>query len=919
MIYLEDLAGLDQEPALSRLIELKYGGDPEAFLSDLDSGLNRLIRTDLGQAAKYVEQARKLSNSIHRKYEGRLVSLSARLALWSGDYTAALRLYQQALKLFEKYRQYEAAARLHKGTIEVLMYLGRYDEALDSGRKALRFFRRKEMLTDEAQTLTNIGNVYHRMDMNHEALRYYDKARKIFEPTGGVPLAVVDYNRANIHANLNHLQQARKLYAEAANVYREQGLLIAESQANYSVAYLLFLEDRYTEAMTLFEHVYEKFQELGDRKSAAVTQLDLVELNVQVNQFGMAMMLGEACLPELLKLKMNYEAAKAHYFVALARLAMEDYRSAGNRLKQAERMFEAEKNDLWLGLVGVARARLAQKQGEPAEAAEAAEAAIAKFSASHDRRREIDARLVLLQTLYESNQLDKADSQLRRLRRAKLAGYQKYQLNAIIADFYFRRGLFEQASRYYREAVMVVEQMLTGLHRDDLRYFFAVDKYHSYRRLVESLLKLGKTQESFIQSLNALNMLNHPTVSIERLQGEVPAALIEKMDQLRTTLTRLYKFPRSGERSTVDQADYREVEQQLFYYHRRAVSHSSAKAVSGQNGVTPETLLRRLRKQKRSLVVYHGDDDSLGAFVANGDGVVYVSLDCCTNEVEGLVRKLHFLAERTVSHRHEAVSTTEACEYYLGRIYALLVAPLLSHCRRDEIVFVPSGVLMQVPFMALCDESGRYLKDDRGIQIAVDPLQPPVSSKGAYNRLKSAVFAVDSEELPLVRKEGKQISRIFDNAKFYSAKRASSVHLMRELVESKGFVHVAAHASRSSENPLFSRILLADGPYFPFDLFDSGVSARLVTLSGCQTAAPGLYYGNSFSLARAFHQAGSRQVLASLWPVADEVTERFMTDFYRRLKKSGSVVASYRETINDMHRWCCNPALWGAYILIGEE
>jgi CHAT domain-containing protein len=109
--------------------------------------------------------------------------------------------------------------------------------------------------------------------------------------------------------------------------------------------------------------------------------------------------------------------------------------------------------------------------------------------------------------------------------------------------------------------------------------------------------------------------------------------------------------------------------------------------------------------------------------------------------------------------------------------------------------------------------------------------------------------------------EGRQIKELYPDAGLFSGNEATCGALSRELAQSDGFVHIAAHASRASENPLFSRILMSDGPFFPFDLFASGVKAALVTLSGCQTAAPGVDYGNSFSLLR----LSTRVALGMYW------------------------------------------------------
>lgn len=60
-------------------------------------------------------------------------------------------------------------------------------------------------------------------------------------------------------------------------------------------------------------------------------------------------------------------------------------------------------------------------------------------------------------------------------------------------------------------------------------------------------------------------------------------------------------------------------------------------------------------------------------------------------------------------------------------------------------------------------------------------------------------------------------------------------------------------------------------------------SCELVVLSACNTASGPKRDGQgAYSLQRAFHMAGAKAVISSLWKVEDQATERLMVEFYRR-------------------------------------
>ena len=103
-----------------------------------------------------------------------------------------------------------------------------------------------------------------------------------------------------------------------------------------------------------------------------------------------------------------------------------------------------------------------------------------------------------------------------------------------------------------------------------------------------------------------------------------------------------------------------------------------------------------------------------------------------------------------------------------------------------------------------------------------------------------------------------------------------------------------------------------DGIMTGSEILDTDLAAaELVTLSACETGL-GEFAGAAgdgvFSLQRAFHEAGAKTVVASLWKVHDAATRTLMLRFYHNLWQRGlGKLAALREA----QRWILtNPGVW---------
>lgn len=921
MISHRDLRPIESADVLLRLLAERADPDAEAFVRDLDNSVNALLRTDINAALALLEEIRRLGRWLPARYSPRITAMQARYWQAAGAYRKAAAAYEKALAIYRRQRDFTNAARVGRALTEVYMYVGAYDEALRHGRAAVRYFKTAGLTSDIARTLTNLGNVYHRQDKNLLALRHYDRAREYLVAEGGASLATVDYNRANVLANMNNLEAAHQLYAAASAAFEQAGMTLPALLATYSIAYLLFLKGDYSQSLALFEEVGRRFDEAGDARSSALTRLDLVELNVRINQYGTALLIGEETGQQFHRMGLRYEEGRAQYFMALAELSLGDLEKAVQRLDTAEKLFRQEQNLLWQGMVCFARNQLHLATGDHRAAESASASARELFVRSGDERRRIDADIAHLQALAAAGGGSGFRRKATALLKRDLAGYQRYRLHHVLGEYAYRLADYETALDHFRQAVTAVEEMIADLYQDEIRYFFLVDKYESYARVVDCLIRLDRVADACTENLHALSLLHQRPVPMERLQAEVPERLVKSIASLRSSLARLSQFPRPEQqreqRRTGRIAEFVSVEQKLWALERRARTY----VYPGNGTGRPSPTAPYLPAADETLLSFVIHDEFCGAFVVTTAGTHYVPLPAGTSALKAVVRKLNFVLELGLQRRHaNRARDLKLAEQMLALVYHQVLEPVESLLVGRQLVVVLDGFLGQIPFPALRRADGRLLKDCYDLRLIVDPgrLEPAPRVSGHLAGRRNAVFTVPSPALPSVEIEGENVRKTYPRAHVYHGLQATSEALRTELQKADGYVHIATHASRSSENPLFSRLLMNDGPFFPFDLFGTGISAELVVLSGCQTAAPGLNYGNSFSLAKAFHQAGSRFVIASLWPVADRLAMTYMSDFYALLRKHKDIPTAFYKAMSRMQAQEPNPALWGAFVLIGR-
>ena len=146
------------------------------------------------------------------------------------------------------------------------------------------------------------------------------------------------------------------------------------------------------------------------------------------------------------------------------------------------------------------------------------------------------------------------------------------------------------------------------------------------------------------------------------------------------------------------------------------------------------------------------------------------------------------------------------------------------------------------------------------------------------------------------------------------------------------YIHIATHGFVNSENPELSGILLAynpdieeDGILHSGEIYNLRLNSELVVLSACETGLGKISKGEGIiGLSRALLYAGTKNIIVSLWKVADKSTSELMIDFYIHhiqytySNKDISRSLRYAKLKMIQEGEFAHPYYWSPFILVGK-
>ena len=285
-----------------------------------------------------------------------------------------------------------------------------------------------------------------------------------------------------------------------------------------------------------------------------------------------------------------------------------------------------------------------------------------------------------------------------------------------------------------------------------------------------------------------------------------------------------------------------------------------------------------------ALVTYLRDGPVLRALVVAGDSVCLRTVGGYAAAEETVLRlraDLDSQAGRALPGRLAAAVKT-ATSHDAAAVGAAVLSPLLADIGDRELIVVPTGILMTVPWAALPGCAGRPVTVAPSATVWRDAMRrradgrPDAGGPGPH-----ATVLVAGPGNARGDAEIRAIAALRPGTSVLTGAAATPAATLAALNRA-AIAHLAAHGQHQAENALFSTLELAGGPLLGYDLQWAGRAPLLVVLSSCDVGLTDVRPGDeTFGMVTALLNAGSATVVASVARVADDAAMAAMVGFHR--------------------------------------
>lgn len=351
------------------------------------------------------------------------------------------------------------------------------------------------------------------------------------------------------------------------------------------------------------------------------------------------------------------------------------------------------------------------------------------------------------------------------------------------------------------------------------------------------------------------------------------------------------------------------------------------------------------------VLEYFAGEDELYLWVIRGDGIRLLELGAVQPASEAVARVHAALARRQPPPADDLAALWAALVAPAGELptdggrlriaadgrlrylpFEILAAPAGEPLvERATVSYLPSASALAVlsrrspPARRESGESGGGRRPARVLAGFGAPELPPPGAGPVPLELLISRFALGP--LPAAAGELAAAGReLPGEARLWLGPEATEAAFRRAVGDGARVLHLATHTVIDERPGRGAAVLFTpaggdDGLLYPEEIAALPIAAELTVLASCSTTLGAADDGRALaSLTGSFLAAGSRAVVATLWDVDDRATAAFMTQLYHQLGRGLPPAAALRQAKRRLRAdpgWS-DPALWSAYVLVGE-
>ncbi|HZV27179.1 MAG TPA: CHAT domain-containing tetratricopeptide repeat protein [Acidothermaceae bacterium] len=794
----------------------------------------------------------------------RALALTVRLSAGPNE---SIKILREAVRLGERRHLGRCLAEARMTYAALLADVGRISTALAECDRAAEVLKGKDagpLLAQRALILARAGR-------SEEAMSNFARALPLLRAANDIHFQCLLYiNRSNLLAYLGRLGAAERDLQSGIALARTHGLHDRVVVLSANLGFLKVRGGDIPAALRLFA---EALEGAGNAPRLVATH-DRAEALLVAGMPGEARESLEQRVDDVERAGFAVDLAEWHLLLAQAALMEGEAEVARASAERARTEFRAQGRARWALLAQqlVIRARWAS--GERTTAlSRAARDAYAKLWTAGWQVAALHCLVVAGRIELEAGHLASARTDLARAAQARRRGPADLRAAAWYAEAMLRLASRDTrgATTALKAGLRVVDDHAASLGATDLR----VHATGLGTDLAEQGVRLAVESGKPVAVLEWIERFRAGTLRRRPVRPPSDARLAGELADLRRVTAELAQTTADGEDSRGLRAEQLRLEE--------AVRHRSRHA-RGTRAPVREFDVDELRAavgERAFVEILRVDDAMLAVTLVDSKLRLHElgSYPDAMRELESLRFSLHRLARK-----HGSATSLAAAR--LGFLHAaesldaLLMRPVLDVIGDREVVLVPTGQLHALPWPTLPSLRGR--------PVSVAPsattwLAAMRANSPTRARARRRVVLVAGPNLEHAEPEVAALAKLYDAPQILTGADATA-DVVRQAIDGAELVHIAAHGRFRADNPQFSAIELADGPLTVYDLERMRRGPRRLVLSACDSGLSAVHAGDELmGLVGAVFSLGTSTLIASVVPVADDLTEALMVELHDEL------------------------------------